>query len=146
MKKSTLLLLAAILTISTSVTRAQEDHAYTQGPVTIVSFVRTEPGMFDEYLRYLSNTYKKLMEAQKKQGIVTDYAIYQTLPRGPQDADLILTVTYKNMAAFDGLQERTDPLIKETFGSLPKASSASADRDKLRKQLGSQLVRQLTLK
>ena len=146
MKKSTLLLLAAILTISTSVTRAQEDHAYTQGPVTIVSFVRTEPGMFDEYMRYLSNTYKKLMETQKKQGIVTDYAIYQTLPRGPQDADLILTVTYKNMAALDGLQERTDPLVKETFGSLPKASSASADRDKLRKQLGSQLVRQLILK
>jgi len=146
MRKSTLLLLAAILTVSTSVTRAQEDHAYTQGPVTIVSFVRTEPGMFEEYLRYLSNTYKKLMETQKKQGIVTDYAIYQTLPRGPQDADLILTVTYKNMAALDGLQERTDPLVKETFGSLPKASSASADRDKLRKQLGSQLVRQLILK
>jgi len=146
MRKSTLLLLAAILTVSTSVTRAQEDHAYTQGPVTIVSFVRTEPGMFEEYLRYLSNTYKKLIETQKKQGIVTDYAIYQTLPRGPQDADLILTVTYKNMAALDGLQERTDPLVKETFGSLPKASSASADRDKLRKQLGSQLVRQLILK
>ena len=146
MRKSTLLLLAAILTVSTSVTRAQEDHAYTQGPVTIVSFVRTEPGMFEEYLRYLSNTYKKLMETQKKQGIVTDYAIYQTLPRGPQDADLILTVTYKNMAALDGLQERTDPLVKEIFGSLPKASSASADRDKLRKQLGSQLVRQLILK
>lgn len=146
MKKSILLLLAAILTISTSVTRAQEDHAYTQGPVTIVSFVRTEPGMFEEYLRYLSNTYKKLMETQKKQGIVTDYAVYQTLPRDPHDADLILTVTYKNMAALDGLQERTDPLIKETFGSLPKAASASADRDKLRKQLGSQLVRQLILK
>jgi len=146
MKKSILLLLAAILTISASISRAQEDHAYTQGPVTIVSFVRTEPGMFEEYLRYLSNTYKKLMETQKKQGVVTDYAVYQTLPRGPQDADLILTVTYKNMAALDGLQERTDPLIKETFGSLPKAASASADRDKLRKQLGSQLVRQLILK
>ena len=146
MKKSILLLLAAILTVSTSVTRAQEDHAYTQGPVTIVSFVRTEPGMFDEYMRYLSNTYKKLMETQKKQGVVTDYAVYQALPRGPQDADLILTVTYKNMAALDGLQERTDPIIKELFGSLPKASSASADREKLRKQLGSQLVRQLILK
>jgi L-rhamnose mutarotase len=146
MRKSILLLLAAILTISTSVTRAQEDHAYIQGPVTIVSFVRTEPGMFEEYLRYLSNTYKKLMETQKKQGVVTDYAVYQALPRDAQDADLILTVTYKNMAALDGLQERTDPLIKETFGSLPKAASASADRDKLRKQLGSQLVRQLILK
>jgi len=102
--------------------------------------------MFDEYLRYLSNTYKKLMEAQKKQGIVTDYAVYQALPRDAQDADLILTVTYKNMAAFDTLQASTDPLVKEVFGSLPKAASASADREKLRKQLGSQMVRQLILK
>ena len=146
MKKSVLILCAAIMAISTSVTRAQEDHAYTQGSVTIVSFVRTEPGMFDEYLRYLSNTYKKLMEESKKQGIVSDYAIYQATPRGPQDADVILTVTYKNMAALDSVQARTDPIIKEIFGSLSKAASASADREKLRKQLGSQIVRQLILK
>ena len=146
MKKPVLLLCAAILAISTSVTRAQEDHAYTQGPVTIVSFVRTEPGMFEEYMRYLANTYKKLMDAQKKKGIVTDFAVYQALPRDPHDADVILTVTYKNMAALDTVQASTDPMIKEVFGSLPKAASASADREKLRKQLGSQLVRQLILK
>jgi L-rhamnose mutarotase len=146
MKKSVLIIFAAFVALSTSVTRAQEDHAYTQGPVTIVSFVRTEPGMFDEYIRYLSNTYKKLMEASKKQGIVTDYAIYQALPRDAQDADVILTVTYKNMAALDSVQAKTDPLIKEVFGSLPKAASAAVDREKLRKQLGSQMVRQLILK
>ena len=146
MKKPVLLLCAAIVAISTSVTRAQEDHAYTQGPVTIVSFVRTEPGMFEEYLRYLDNTYKKLMDAQKKKGVVTDYAVYQSLPRDAHDADLILTVTYKNMAALDTLQASADPLVKEVFGSLPKAASASADREKLRKQLGSQMVRQLILK
>jgi L-rhamnose mutarotase len=145
MRKSLLLLLAAILTIAASVTRAQEDHAYTQGTVTIVSFVRTEPGMFEEYMRYLSNTYKKVMEAEKK-GIVTDYAVYQALPRDAQDADVILTVTYKNMAALDSLQAQSDPVIKEAFGSLSKAASASVDREKLRKQLGSQLVRQLILK
>jgi uracil phosphoribosyltransferase len=146
MKKSLLLLLAAILTIVAPVTRAQEDHAYTQGAVTIVSFVRTEPGMFEDYMRYLSNTYKKIMEAQKKKGIVTEYAVYQTLPRNAEDADVILTVTYKNMAAFDTLQAQSDPVIKEAFGSLSKAASASADREKLRKQLGSQMVRQLILK
>src|SRR5215469_8138704 len=146
MKKSILLLVAAILTISTSVTRAQEDHAYTQGPVVMVSFIRTEPGMFEEYMRYLDTTYKRLLDEYKKQGIVSDYAVYQALPRGPEDADLILTVTYKNMAAFDDLQARADPVVKQVFGSLPKAASASADRGKLRKQLGSQVVRQLVLK
>ena len=146
MKKPILLLLAAILTISTSVTRAQEDHAYTQGPVVIVTFVRTEPGMFDEYLRYLDATYKRLLDEYKRQGIVTDYAIFQATPRDPNDADVILTVTYKNMAAFDELQARTDPALKQVFGSLPKAASASIDREKMRKQLGSQMVRQLILK
>lgn len=146
MKKPILLFLATILTLSASVTRAQEDHAYTQGPVTIVSFIRTEPGMFEEYMRYLDSTYKHLMDDYKKQGIITDYAVYQARPRDPQDADLILTVTYKNMAAFDDLQARTDPLARQTFGSLTKAASASADRGKMRKEVGSQMVRQLILK
>jgi hypothetical protein len=146
MKKPVLLLVAAILTISASVTRAQEDHAYTQGPVVLVSFVRTEPGMFEEYMRYIDTTYKRLYDEYKKQGIVVDYAVYQAIPRDPNDADVILTVTYKNMAAFDDLQARTDPAVKQVFGSLPKAASASADRDKMRKGLGSQMIRQLILK
>ena len=146
MKKPSLLLLAAILTISASVTRAQEEHAYTQGPVVIVSFVRTEPGMFEEYLRYLDSTHKHLLEEHKKQGVILDYGVYQARPRDAQDADLILTVTYKNMAAFDDLQARTDPLVKQVFGSLNKAASASVDRGKMRKEIGSQELRQLILK
>ena|ERR1700693_4807995 len=82
----------------------------------------------------------------KKQGTITDYSVYQARPRDPQDADLILTVTYKNMAAFDDLQARTDPTAKQAFGSLAKAASASADRGKLRMEVGSQMVRQLILK
>jgi hypothetical protein len=146
MRKPILLLLTAILSISASVTRAQEEHAYTQGPVVIVTFVRTEPGMFEEYMRYLSGTYKHVMDDYKKQGIITEYAVFQSRPRDPQDADVILTVTYKNMAAFDDLQARTDPATKKTFGSLAKASSASADRGKMRKDMGSQMIRQLILK
>jgi hypothetical protein len=146
MKKPILLLLAAVLSISASVSRAQEEHAYTQGPVVIVSFVRTEPGMFEAYMRYLDSTYKHILDGYKKQGIITDYAVYQSLPRDPKDADVILTVTYKNMAAFDDLQARTDPATKEAFGSLAKAASAAVDREKLRKQLGGQQIRQLILK
>jgi L-rhamnose mutarotase len=146
MKKPILLLLAAALSMSTSLTRAQEEHAYTEGPVLVVAFVRTQPGMFEEYLRYLDNTYKKVLEEYKKQGIILDYAVYASRPRDAQDADLVLTVKYKNMAAFDDLQSRTDPIAKQVFGSLSKAASASADRDKLRKELGSQELRQLILK
>jgi hypothetical protein len=50
------------------------------------------------------------------------------------------------MAALDDLDARTDPIAKQVFGSLPKAASASADRGKLRKQIGSEILRQLILK
>jgi hypothetical protein len=146
MKKLSLLLSAAILTASTSLAVAQEDHAYTQGPVTVVNFVRTQPGMFEEYMRYLDRTYKPLMEEARKSGTIVDWAVYESRPRDAQDADVIFTVTYKDMAAFDTIQARMDPLAKKAFGSLPKAASASADRERLRRELGSQLVRQLILR
>jgi DNA-binding Lrp family transcriptional regulator len=146
MKRLTLLLLASALALSTALTAAEDDHAYTQGPVTVMTFVRTEPGMFEEYLRYLSNTYKQVMENYKKQGIILEYGVYQARPRDPQDADLILTVKYKNMAAFDELQEHTDPIARQTFGSLGKAASASVDRGRMRRELGSEVIRQLLLK
>jgi hypothetical protein len=36
-------------------------------------------------------------------------------------------------------------LVKEIIGVVPKAASASADRDKLQKQLGSRMVQALIL-
>lgn len=146
MKKLTLLLSAAILAASASLAVAEEDHAYTEGTVTAVSFVRTQPGMFEEYMRYLDKTYKPVMEEAKKAGTIVDWAVYASRPRDAQDANVILTITYKNMAALDNLQARMDPLAKKAFGSLPKAAAATADREKMRKELGSQLVRQLILK
>src|ERR1700758_3636437 len=121
MTRRMMLIFAAILSFSSAVTFAEDDHAYTFGPVMMVSFIRTQPGKFEDYLRYLDGPYKKLMDESKKQGLIVDYAIWQAQPRNAQDADLVLTTTYKNMAAFDGLQGRLDPIIKQTFGSLPKA-------------------------
>ena len=146
MTKRMMLVFAAVLSLSSSAIRAEDDHAYTFGPVMIVSFIRTQPGKFEDYLRYLDGPYKKLMEESKKQGTIVDYAIWQARPRDPQDADLVLTVTYKNMAAFDGLQARLDPIVKQTFGSLGKAQSAAVDREQLSKEVGSVQVQQLILK
>lgn len=147
MKKFALLLSLAALAASTSMTFAQNaERLYTDGPVVEMVFVRTRPGKFDEYMHYVDKTYKPLMDEAKKAGIVVDWAIYNARPRDLQDADLILTTTYKNMAAFDTLRQRMEPLIKKTYGSLPKAAAGGADRENLRTQIGSQVVRQLILK
>lgn len=147
MKRSAMPLCAALLLLCSFGTAvAEDDHAYTEGAVVEVSYIRVEPGKFDEYMKYLAGTYKVLMEEQKKAGVILNYSVFAATPRTPQDPDLILTITYKNMAALDNLDAKVDPIMKKAFASLAKASEASIERGKLRTQLGSQLVRELILK
>lgn len=139
--------LAALLLFTfASIGFAQDDHAYTEGPVTAISYVKVKPGMFDAYLNYLQKTYKKIMEEQKKAGLVVEYGIYSANARSPHDPDLYLTVTYKNWATFDGLTARTDAITKTVWGSLDKSNEASIDREKMREILGGEVVQELILK
>jgi len=122
------------------------DRPYTEGTVSVVNSIRTEPGMFATYMKYLSTTYKQLMEENKKAGIIVDYAVYQATPRGPNDPDLYLVVTYKNMAALDGLSDKTDAIQEKIIGSQDVRDQQAIARGKMRTQLGSQMLRQLLLK
>jgi L-rhamnose mutarotase len=139
--------LAALLsTVTSGGIAAAADRPYTEGQVLNVSAVRTEPGMFEEYMKYLAGPYKQLMEQQKKAGIVVDYAIYSAEPRGPHDPDLYLVIVYKNMAALDDLNAKTDALTEKVFGTLDQQTAATVQRGKLRTLVGSENIRQLILK
>lgn len=129
-----------------SISFAQDDHAYTEGPVTAISYVKVKPGMFDAYLSYLQKTYKQVMEEQKKEGLVLDYGVYSANPRSPHDPDLYLTITYKNWATLDTLTARSDAITKKVWGSLDKSNEAAIDREKMREILGGEVVQELLLK
>ena len=122
------------------------DRPYTEGNVVQVTAVRTEPGMFDEYMKYLAGPYRQIMEEQKKAGIIVDYTFYATLPRSPNDPDLYIVTTFKNMAALDGLDAKSDPITERIMGSQEQQSSATVQRGKLRTILGDELIRELVLK
>lgn len=140
-------LVACLLLLLASTAFAQdEERAYTEGPVTVVSFVKIKPGMFDAYMRYLQKTYKTIMEEQKKAGVVMSYGVYTATAHNPHEADLYLTITYKNWAAFDTLTEATEVVQKKVWGSLSKSDAAAVDREKLREILGSEVIQELALK
>jgi hypothetical protein len=122
------------------------DRPYSEGVVVNVSSVRTEPGQFEAYMAYLAGPYKQLMEEQKKAGIIVDYAVYQVVPRSPSDPDLFLTTTYKNMAALDGLDARSDAITEKVFGNLQQQSASTVTRGKLRTLVGDELIREMVLK
>jgi hypothetical protein len=140
-------LAVAVMSISTmSSALADDSKSYTEGTVTNVSSVRTKPGMFDAYMKWLDTTYKQLMEEEKKAGIIVDYVVYFAVPRSPHDPDLYLTVTFKNMAALDGLDDRLEPIERKVWATRDAANKADADRESMREILGSQLIRHLNLK
>lgn len=139
--------LAALFAVITTVGIAHAaDRPYTEGPVLNVAAIRTEPGMFEEYMKYLAGPYKQLMEDQKKAGIILGYNVYVTTPRSPDEPDLYLVTVYKNMAALDGLDARTDPITEKIYGAMDKQSAATVERGKLRRLIGDEFIRELVLK
>jgi hypothetical protein len=126
---------------------AQSTRVYREGPVVVVSYIRTKPGMFDKYMEYLSTGYRTTLEAEKAAGLVTDYAIYTSDPRTPTDHDVMLTVTYKNWAAFDNLTDRAEPVANRALRNTVQArNQAFADRSVLREAIGTRTYQQLYLK
>jgi hypothetical protein len=119
---------------------------YNDGPVVNVSSIRTVDGHFDEYMHWLATTYKKLMEAQKKAGLITSYSVMVVEPRAPNDPDIYLLTEYKNWAALDGLGNKTDAISAQIEGSLDQSNRAMADRAKIRTILGSRTMRVAVLK
>ena len=147
MKKGLLTLLFGIsLVMSASVTSAKEDRPYKDGPVTDVSFIRTKPGRFDDYMKWVATVWKQSNEEAKKAGIIVGYRVSTSEPRNPSDPDLILEVTYPNMATFDGLTDKMDAIAEKVEGSVQKSNQNEIDRGSLRDVLGSVLTRELVLK
>jgi hypothetical protein len=139
------LICAAALTMAGGFAMAQ-DLPYKEGSVMEVSFIKTKPGMFDAYMAWLFGDHKKEMEAMKKAGIITGYTVYAAQAHNPSDADVILTVTYKNMAALDNLDERTEAIDKEIFGSRDASNKAAISRESMREVLGAELIREMVSK
>lgn len=123
-----------------------DDLPYTEGPVVEVTSVLTKPGKFYDYMAYLAGPYRQQQEELKKAGVIVSYSMYATVPRHPGDPDLYLTVTYKDMAALDNLDGKTEASMKKIYGTRQQASQGAADRESLRTILGSELIRELRLK
>jgi hypothetical protein len=136
---------ASALLIIANVSLA-DDHPYSEGPVVNVASIRTAEGKFDEYMDWLSTTWKKLQEESKKKGYIVNYEVLTVEPRGPNDPDIYLVITYKNWAALDGSIAKGDEVAKAVEGSLAAANKAQSERDKIRRVLGSQTMQQLILK
>lgn len=122
---------------------AQDALPYKDGAVVIVTSVRTQPGKFNEYFRYLTGPYSQMMDQAKKEGLLTSYAFYGAQPKTPNEPDLYIVETYPNMAVFESITDKMTTISNKVFGSLKQSDAAEANREEVRKILGTEMIRQL---
>ena len=145
MKKLSVALAGLILCFAVGAAIGQTAKPYKEGQVTELSYIKIKPGRFDDYMKFLDTSYKALMEANKKAGLIVGYAVYSMQARTPQEPDLLLTVTYANMAALDRIDEG-EAMAAKLVGSTEVQNKAYIDRETMREVLGAQLIRELILK
>lgn len=145
--KRILVMLATLLVLVAFNVGAQQARSFEEGPVSVVTSVKIMDGQQDNYVNWLAKNYKPVLEAQKAAGIILAFRVYDASPRSPDDADMLLVVVYPNMASFDGLRDKTEPLAEKVTGmSTEKARLASIERGKMRQIMGTQMYREIILK
>lgn len=136
----------AAVALSATATTAQDRRVYDLGPVVVVSNMKVEPGQLDAYMSNLNSLWRKSLEDGKRRGDVLAYGVYENMAPGPNDANLLLVVTYKNAAVMDTPLDELDRRTTALQGSISAAQQATIARGKLRTVLGTQLLRELKFK
>ena len=126
--------------------RAQDERAYTDGPVTEVDYIQVQYGHFEEYIDWLNSTWKPTMEATKKAGLIIDYKVFRATPKSPDQPNIYLVITYKNAAAALDKGVELEAVAKKVIGSTEAQNKARVVRNGYRKVLGTELIRELILK
>jgi hypothetical protein len=126
--------------------RAQDERAYTDGPVTEVDYIHVEYGHFEEYIDWLNSTWKPTMEAMKKAGLIIDYKVLRATPKSPDQPNIYLWITFKNAAAALDKGVELEAVAKKVICSTECQNKARVARNEYRKALGNEYIRELILK
>jgi hypothetical protein len=119
---------------------------YNEGHVWTLTMIKTKTGLDDDYLRQITNTVKPVYAEEKKQNIIVDYKILMGDAHNRDEANIIILVEYPNMAAFDGLRAKTDPIAEKIMGNEDQRRDMAVKRLDIREILGSRTMREITLK
>jgi len=119
---------------------------YTKKTVWSLTFVRTKPGMTNDYIRNLGAEWRKVAEEMKKEGLILSYKVFMGSAANKDDWDVMTLIEYKNMAALDGMDEKVEAIATRALGNEEKIKGGYVKRSEIRDILGEKIVREVTLK
>lgn len=137
------LLSLSLLLLATGVAQDQ----YTEGPVSRVTLVHILPGHFNAFMDDVKNNIKPIWEAEKNAGLIESYGIFLNQTKASiDDWDIGFILTYKNMAALDGLGMKILELRMKQYGDKGKEQQVINKRVENAVGVASYLTREITLK
>src|SRR6266446_7947641 len=122
--------------ITTTTTTRGSTAPYTEGPVWVLTMIKTKTGLTDEYFKQITGTVKPVYDEEKKQKTIVDYKILNGEASDAHDFNILILVEYPNMAAFDNLRDKTDPILEKVMGSEAQRRDLAVKRLDIREILG----------
>jgi hypothetical protein len=130
--------------------RAQDARRYKYGPVTLVNYIHVYYGHFDEYMAWVTSTWVPTMEAEQKAGLIMGYKVFQSEPKSPDEPNVYLEITFKDMAAYAGdigdQAEAFDAVTDKVICNTACQNQARVRRNEIRKALGTEVTREIVFK
>ena len=122
-----------------------QERPWTAESVWVVDFIRVKSGHDLEYGRRLAGTWKKVIDEQKRQGVVLSYKILSGPPSTRDDFTHLLMIEFPNYAALDQ-RDKLDAAVKKVFGSLGSMEEMFRKREEVREAIGTRLLREMRFK
>src|SRR5690349_14657969 len=144
----TIILCMGLAVSSLSLDAAAADaRGYSYGPVTEVDYIHVEYGHFGEYMAWVTSTWVPTMEAEKRAGLIIGYRVFQASPKSPDDANVYLEITFRNMAAYAGdIGDQADAFEAVTEHVICNSAcqdQARVHRNEIRRVLGTEVTREI---
>ena len=147
MKQALRLAVAALCVTFVSLATATAQDQYTEGTVERVILVHILPGHFNAFMTDVKNNITPIWDAEKSAGLIQGYQIFLNETKASMDDwDIGFSLTYKNMAALDGLGMKVLELRMKQYGDKSKEQQVIDKRVENGRAVASYLIRDITMK
>ena len=147
MKKSLQIAVSVACMCLFAVSFSAAQDQYTEGTVERVTLVRILPGHGNAWWDDVKNNLQPLWNSEKASGLIEGYQVFlNTTKATPDDWDMGIAITYKNMAALDGLGMKVLDLRMKQYGDKSKEQQVIDKRVENGQVVASYLIRNVSVK
>jgi len=147
MKQAVRLAVVVVCVSFVAVSLANGQVPYNQGAVERVVLLKITPGHFDATMADFKKNVVPIWEAQKAAGLIVGYQMFlNQTTSGESDWDFGYSLTYKNMAALDGLPDKVYDIRMKHYGDQSAEQKVVDKRVENAHVVSSYLLRDITLR